>query len=304
MGQRVTIYIGGAVCAFFVLFLLPTKAHGAYLYLDPPSQNVKVGDTVTVFLKMNTEGEKVQAAEAWIDYNSEELSFVEAKDPVASEKRFANELVQRPTNSVLYMANWIALGTDAVSTPPNGIAVITLKAQKASTSSLRIRCTQNNTRDSAITARRNKKTEDLIDCSKVVNAEITITATGDLTPTTPAGTATPTGAASRAPSTRATATATPRVTSRLSPTRVLTPTGTTTNTATPSAAASATPASTAQPSITIANGASVQPTGGVGGANASPSALPKSGEIEATKAAIGIGITLTIISLLVKVFIL
>ncbi|OGK59194.1 hypothetical protein A3I56_00175 [Candidatus Roizmanbacteria bacterium RIFCSPLOWO2_02_FULL_43_10] len=283
--------LGSAVMCLAIFGATPHAAQAAYLYMDPASQNVSVGETLTLKLNMNTEGEKVQAAEAWIDYNTDEFSLIEVKDPVESEKRFANKLLSKSRGTLMYIANWIAIESDAVATPPDGLAVMTLKALKPGGFSLKMRCTQGDTRDSAITARRNKKTEDLIDCSKVINATINVIAQGQPTPTNGPATATPTRRVTTSPNpTTRSATPSARPTNR-----------STTTSPTPSSTQTPTPVSTNRPATATPTRVQLTPTGGVGGADASASALPKSGEVSATGIAIGIGIILTIVSIVVKV---
>ena len=284
--------------ALALAFMLSGQAvSAAYLYMEPASKSVAVGESFSVALKINTEGQAVNAADAWINYDGTALSFVDAKEPSGSEKFFSEKLVTKSTTTSLYLASWISFGSDAVKTPPEGFAILNFKAQKAGTFTLDIKCTQGDTRDSAIAARINKKTEDIITCSKVVDATITASGGGGggvptatpapggstVTPPVGGGGPSPTKFPTPTGSTRASVTPTPSVrpgspTPTLAPTKVVT----------------ATP--TSSPSATLI------PT--VAGPTASPSALPATGVLQTSAVVLGIGVALTVISIIIKLFIL
>ena len=61
--------IGYARC-MLRLFVMALSAHTAYLFLDPQTKSVSVNDILTVTVRINTEDEKVQGAEAWIDFDA------------------------------------------------------------------------------------------------------------------------------------------------------------------------------------------------------------------------------------------
>lgn len=275
---------------FCCVFLTSTlSAHAAYLYLDPSTkESIALDETFSVSLRINTEGEKVQAAEAWIDFDTTQLEFIDAKDPLATEKFFSNEILAKNSAALLYIANWITLGTDAISSVAgkDSIAIVRFKAIKAGTFEVIIRCKQGDTRDSAISARKNKKTEDIIDCAKVKSGTYVVAGTIGTTPqpTRPGGsTPTPTSSQTRP-------TVTPLPTRAGEPTATPSPTPTLTPTPTPTRAPTAGTGGTA---ITL------MPT-----QTASPSALPATGITGNMGIAVGIGLLLTAISIFVKVFVL
>ncbi|MBP9797604.1 hypothetical protein KBC70_00470 [Candidatus Woesebacteria bacterium] len=267
------------------------SAQAAYLFLDPQTKSVAVSDIVTVNVRINTEEEKVQGAEAWIDFDATQLELIDVKDPEASQKFFSNDIVTKNSPKLIYIVNWINLDGEAISsTPPkDAIAVMRFKALKAGTHALTLRCKDGETKDSAIAVRKNKKTTDVIQCAKVKNGSYSVG--GASTGTTPGTSPEPTLPGR----------ATPVVTQTQStntPTPTLKP-GAPTNTPTLTPTPSPTRVPTLKPTIVATGGAAITQ-----GPLASPSALPKSGEVGSIGIVVGIGLLLTAISIFVKVFVL
>ncbi len=274
----------------FVTLISAQSAHAAYLFLDPSAkENIALDETFSISLRINTEGEKVQAAEAWLDFDTTQLEFIDAKDPASSEKFFSNTIVTKNSAVLIYIANWITPGTDAISstTGKDSIATLRFKAIKAGSFEVFIRCKQGDTRDSAVAARKNKKTEDIIDCTKVKGGTYVVAGTVGTTPqpTRPGG-STPTSSQPRA-------SATPVPTVRpgdptVSPTPV--------------------PSATLSPAVSPTR----TPTAATGGAaltltptqTASPSALPATGITGTIGVVVGVGLLLTAVSIFVKIFVL
>ena len=289
------------VIRFVILCVFLTtgqSAHAAYLFLDPSTkESIAVDETFTINLRINTEGEKVQAAEAWIDFDATELEYIDAKDPGAAEKFFSNSLIAKDSAVLIYIANWITLGTDAISSTvgKDSIAVMRFKAIKPGTYSLTIRCKQGSTTDSAIAARKNKKTEDIIDCSKTESGSYVVSGTATTTtpqPTSPNRT-TPT-------TTQPRTTLTPLPTTRPGdPTLTPSLTPTATPTLVPTAAATSTPSPSPTVAGTGGSGITAVPT-----QMATTSALPATGDVQSVGIIVGIGLLLTAVSIFVKVFVL
>lgn len=271
------------------------SAHAAYLFLDPQTKNVAVDDILTVNVRINTEDEKVQGAEAWIDFDATQLELIDVKDPEASQKFFSNDIVTKNSPILIYIVNWINLDGEAISsTPPkDAIAVMRFKALKAGTHALTLRCKDGETKDSAIAVRKNKKTTDVIQCAKVKNGSYAVG--GASTGTTPGTSPQPTLPGR----------ATPVVTqpqSTNTPTPTLKP-GAPTNTPTLTPTNTPTPSPTRMPTLkptTVATGGAAITQGPL----ASPSALPKSGSVGSIGIVVGVGLLLTAISIFVKVFVL
>lgn len=267
------------------------SAHAAYLFLDPQTKSVSVNDILTVTVRINTEDEKVQGAEAWIDFDATQLELIDVKDPEASQKFFSNDLVTKNSAILIYIVNWINLDGEAISStaPKDAIAIMRFKALKAGSYALTIRCRDGETKDSAIAVRKNKKTTDIIQCAKVKNGSYSVggVSTGTTPEPTLPGRATPVV-------TQPQSTSTPMPTVRPGdPTHTPTPTATLTPTPSP------TPLPTLKPTTVATGGAAITQ-----GPIASPSALPETGEVGSVAVMVGIGLLLTAVSIFVKIILL
>jgi len=275
-------------CVFLVV---APSAHAAYLFLDPQTKSLAVNDILTVNVRINTEEEKVQGAEAWIDFDATLLELIDVKDPESAQKFFSNDLVTKNSAALIYIVNWINLDGEAISStaPKDVLAVMRFKALKPGTHALTVRCKDGETKDSAIAVRKNKKTTDVIQCAKVKNGSYSVggASTGTTPEPTVPGRATPVV-------TQPQATSTPMPTVRPGdPTH--TPTMTPTKTPTPSP----TPLPTLKPTIVATGGAAITQ-----GPIASPSALPKTGEVGSVAVMVGVGLLLTAVSIFVKIILL
>ncbi len=239
------------------------QVNAGYFYFEPLTKTVKPDTEFDILLKAQTDGDGIITTDARIDFDPGAFTFVKLIE-LSSTESFFPQMFHRLIGDSIYIASYIvpAPPTSPIGKPRVGdgkIALIRLKTKKAGTSTLTIRCITGKTTDSNMTLKRNGKVTDVIDCTKVKNATITI---GD----------------APAPTTAPTPTATPSAT--------LTPTATPTPTSAVTSAPTVAPTVAPQPTVT--------PT---------PSVLPETGSIETMRLIIAIGVGLTVISYLIKVYV-
>lgn len=243
---------------------LAPLSDAAYLYLDPTSGTVNGTDTIAVKVKINTEGEKPTTTDAIITYDPAVLKVVEVKEPAQAEKFFPRFFLNNKANKVFIGSAILPQGA-----PQSGdglVATIIFRGVADGTTSATIQCEDGKTTDSNITLKKNQRVTDIIDCTKATTASITVGGVGGgPSPTTGAG-----------------LTGTPRLT----PTSGLLPSATP-KLATPS------PTKIVTPTLAL----SLTPTAGP-----TPSTLPETGSVETTTIAIAIGLGLTLLSIIIKIF--
>lgn len=262
-----------------VFFLLPTtiyRASAAYLFFQPERSSVQKGETVEVKLRINTEGEAPTTTDAVILFNSSQLRLVEVKEAVLAD-RFFPKLFKRISNNKVFVGGAIEPGTQAKS-GEGTLATLVFEGTVTSENIVTFLCEQGKTTDTNVNLKKDNKVVDVVNCAKVNQATITVTATtGVPTPTGGVGapSATPGRGGTGLPS---------------SPTPSL-PGGSAMVTA------SATPTQTPTPTIGPTGITSIlTPT------VPAPSRLPVSGSIEGVKTAVIYGLVFVGVSLVIRLF--
>lgn len=171
----------------------PATSYAAVLVLDPGSASVPVGDTFTVELKIDTEGESVTSADAVLNYNNTILSVESIEPGGNTEDEFFPELYPSITNNEIYIG---ASVQDPIDTK-NGagtIATITFKGKVAGTAEVLFDCTAGKTSDTNI-SKSDKNATDIVVCDRLGNGVYTVGSGIGQPPPPPQGTtptATPT----------------------------------------------------------------------------------------------------------------
>jgi hypothetical protein len=253
------IHIGILACGFFLL--AASSVDAAYLYLEPSTKTVKPNEEFEVLVKINTEGERPTTTDSLIEFDSNNLTIIDVVRGSETEEFFP-EMIKRISGKTIYIGSYIRLG----SQPKSGeglIAKLRFKGTKEAQSYVKLLCTINNTTDSNISLKRDRKVVDAIDCSKVINGTYIVSSGG------PVPTPTPTISTSPVPTVTG-AQATPTLVPSATPTLI------------PTSTPAATPSATTYPT---------------------PSVLPETGVFQTTGMVIGVGIVLTIISILIKIYV-
>lgn len=176
---------------------------------------------------------------------------------------FFPQMIKQITGSKIYIGSYINLGSE----PKSGdgiIATVRFRGKSQAQANVKFLCTDGLSTDSNISLKRNGKVIDAVECSKVVSGTYMVSATGSSVPTA-IPTPTSTGGAGGTA-------VTPTVTS------------VPTNTPTPTLAPTATP-NPVTPTVVV------------------PSVLPQTGVFETTGIIILMGVTLTVISILIKTYV-
>lgn len=255
----------GLICAS-IFFLVAGNTEAAYVYFEPAQKSVKINEQFDVLLKINTEGEKPTTTDVSIEYDNTNLTLVEIVQGSATERLFP-AMYKRVSGKSIYVGSYANVG-DTLKVGEGLLAILRFKGIKEAQSSVDILCTKGATDDTNVSFRKNGKVTDVVDCTKVVNGRYAISTTGSVPPATP--TPGPIGG--------------PQPTATPAPTAVLTP------------GVTVIPTATVIPTTVIA--ATAIPT-----MVASPSALPATGTYETTALVIIVGLSLTVISILIKVYV-
>lgn len=246
---------------------LATHIEAAYLYLDPTSGTIEANKQIEVDIKINTEGEKPTTTDAIIIYDAEKLKVIEVKEPSETEKFFPRFFLNNKTNKI-----FVGSAIQPQGTPESGeglIATVIFEAIGSGSTTVSIQCEDGKTTDSNITLKKNQRVTDIIECSKIENANFTL-GEGTGPTSTPGLSATPKPSVTS----KVTPTSTPSATIKLSPSPsptialLLTPTLT------------ATPTALLTPTITLVPGGA-----------------------EVTTYAIAIGLGLALLSIIIKILI-
>jgi len=275
---RYTLFI---VVATIFLLGFSSSAYAAYFTLEPSSKTVRKGEQFDVNVKINTEGEAPKTVEAVILYDESQLRIASIKEPSDSEKFFPL-FFKKIMNNKVNMGASINPGAADGKSGEGLIGTIVFEGVLESSNVVNFLCQPGDTRDSNINVKKGARPTDIIECSKLNEATFIVSGVGgSATPTPrPTGDIIPT----RIPSPRSSITPTGRITPSITPTRTISPSITITPSIAPVATASATPSPV-----------SISPT---------PSGLPATGILRTTGTAIGVGILLVVISIIVKVLIL
>jgi len=180
------------ITALFVVFLfLSPEVNAAYLYLDPSSTTVKPGTEFDIDLKINTEGVKPTTSDALIQFDTNNLKFIDVIR-LTEDRAFFPELIERIEGDTIYVGAYIRLGSQPTAGDAT-IATLRFKALNIAQAPVNFLCTPGETRDSNISLKQNRKVTDVIDCEKSVNSMITITDGRDVPAPTVIPTRVPTG---------------------------------------------------------------------------------------------------------------
>lgn len=262
--------------ALILFFLLPGGASAAFYKFSPQTKTIATGERFTLQIQLDTEGQAPQTADALVLFNSQNLRLVEVIEPGASERFFPKFFKKSLSDNKTYVGGAIEPGIS----PKSGsglLGSLVFEGLISGSSQITLACEQGKSTESNISIKRGTKlVEDLLDCSKINSATITIGGVGGGATGTPGLTASP------RPSVSTTVT--------LLPTQK-----TTTLTLIPSIAMSVAPSLTRTPTPTISLSTTVSPT---------ISTLPSSGQTASTAAFIKIGLILAGVGLIVKLFII
>ncbi|GEM_PF-1140259 len=167
----------------FSLFLLPISAWAAFFEFDQTSLNVNSGDKFQVSVLIDTEGEEVNAAQAYVRFDSNLLSV----DSVAAGDFFDEVSYEINTDNV-YIAG--LLSNIGVGKSGQGkLAAITFQANSSGAITLDFICDTSVRETSSIIKQEGVDTIELINCSSNGTLAIDINGASGETVNAPASTA-------------------------------------------------------------------------------------------------------------------
>ncbi len=147
---------------FFFLGISPTDA--AYFQLDPTTINVNANETFSVKININTEGEEVNSADIYLNFNS---SLIEA------QQVNAGSFFSTVTNNISAGTVYVAAMVDDPASPKNGsgeVATVTFKALANGSGEISFGC------DKSLIVKADANGTNILNCS--VNNKSTITVGG------------------------------------------------------------------------------------------------------------------------------
>lgn len=159
---------------FFPLTLKPVQA--AYFEPNPATINVNAGETFTVKVNINTEGEEVNSADIYLNFNS---SLIEAQQITAGS------FFPTVTNDISAGMVYIAAMVDDPASSKTGsgeVATITFKALANGSAEISFDC------DSSKIVKADVNATNILVCSKNNKTTLTIGSGGSTTSSTPAPT--------------------------------------------------------------------------------------------------------------------
>ena len=282
-----------------ILLLLPDKIFAAYLYFEPTSSKIGVGQEIEIKIKINAEDDTPMTADAVILFDSNSMTLVSVNPP-SGEEKFFPRIVQKLSANKAMIGGSIE-GSGTLKSGQGTIAILKFKSNLTGDNLINLSCSNGKKNDSNISLKKNGPVIDIIDCNKINQSRIAVVAQVQTTPSYPGGPtpiSTPTGAATTGgptliPTTTPVITLTPSPipTNTIAPTLTVAPTANITQSPlSPTATASST-MTTAPPTITIVI---ISPTVTI---------LPTSGIVEATNMAVIAGAVFIGISLLIHLMI-
>lgn len=154
--------------SFFLLLPLMFSVYSASLRFNPVSSTLAIGSTVSFDVVVDTGGENVTSADAFILYDSSAVQIVS----VTEGTFFPSVTYNTDTVGKVYIAGVVT----SAATYKNGQGVltsVTVKGLQNKTVTLRFDCTQGSTIDSNI-AKNDVNATDIIVCSENNSYELTI----------------------------------------------------------------------------------------------------------------------------------
>ena len=170
MGYRL-----GTVCIiFFTLFafLLPGPAQSATITLDPVTSAVPVGQTFTVYVGIDTEGEEVVSADVILKFDSAYFQIVSVTKGTNGLTPFFADFFHSIYPNEVYLG---AAHTDPVigKIGSGVLGTITLMGKTAGVTDLLFDCTAGKTSDTNI-IKADQTATDIVNCTRLVNGRYTI----------------------------------------------------------------------------------------------------------------------------------
>ena len=156
----------------FLFLLFSTKAEAAILTLEPSSKSIALGQTFTVAISIDTEGETVTSTDAVLLYDSSILNVDKIDNGDGVNEPFFPDVFKNITTNEIYVGAAVRNPTD-VREGRGTVATITFSGKTEGTTDVRFDCTAGKTSDTNI-SKSDKNATDIVECARVVNGRYTI----------------------------------------------------------------------------------------------------------------------------------
>jgi hypothetical protein len=168
LNSLLTSSISSAVLGLVILFFLPHAAHAATFYISPAKATIKVNETKSFSIHVNTFGENINAVSTVLTYPNSLVNVVSITYGsifnIQAEQSYGNGALRLTRGTTKGATGDIIIATFTVKGRANGTASFTFAADSAAT--------------------RTANSSQALDLSKSVGAILTVAGTSTLTQTT------------------------------------------------------------------------------------------------------------------------
>lgn len=165
------------ILSFFAFAAVPVQA--AIMTLDPASFSAPVGQTFTVKVTVDTEGESIDTTDAILLYNSSILQVVDVVTGDNGQNPFLPDFYKNISPTEIYIGHSV-LDMLEPKTGQGVLATITFRGSAPGVSNLTFDCTPGKTSDTNI-SKADKNLTDIVECARLTPGTYTI---GSGNPTT------------------------------------------------------------------------------------------------------------------------